>query len=225
MERNNKFMFAYILFIVFCGFARLFVEYSAWEEIVAAVTCSSWFFAVSDSYRADIEDIQEYINITSNYSTSCLKSIKIIIEGIQNSISQAKADVNVNRDNVDYVSKGEDIIQTLEEIIPYFQDKEKESKDKQSKIKRKEIGETIFTIGGYFTFFVILTFNTIAEIAIAVQDVLTVFAFASILVTQFFTTLNRKVNAKKQDEFNEMIRKFEKLSDRYTNCCNRSMGE
>ena len=46
MKRNNYFMIAYMLFIGVCIIARVFVEFESWGRLVAAVTCSSWFFLI-----------------------------------------------------------------------------------------------------------------------------------------------------------------------------------
>lgn len=212
MKRNNYFMIAYILFIGFCIFARLFVEYESWGRLVAAVTCSSWFFAMADSYSADVEHMQEYVDITTNYAKTNLKSINTIISGLQNRIMQIKAG---SESDDKAFSGGEQLIKDLEEIKPYFQGKEKEMEKKRTKIKRSSFFSVLYTVAGFFVFFLIMTFNTIARIAEGYQDYLTVVAFASILLTQFFTPLQREQNAKKRDEFEEIIQHFKSVSARY----------
>lgn len=213
MKRNNYFMIAYILFIGFCAIARLFVDYESWGRLVAAVTCSSWFFAMADSYSSDVEYMQEYVDITTNYAKSNIKSINTIISGIKGKISQLKE--KSESENAASISDGERLIKELEEIKPYFQDKEKEMDKKQAKIKRYSLYSALYTVAGYFAFFVIMTFNSIASVAESTQDFLTVFAFASILMTQFFATLNRNENAKKRVEFEEIIQHFKSVSARY----------
>lgn len=115
MKRNNYFMIAYILFIGFCIIGRLFVEYESWGKLVAAVTCSSWFFAVADSHFSDVEYMQEYVEITTNYVKTNLKSIDTIIKGLQGRITKMKAEL---RDDDTSISDGEQLIKDLEEIKP-----------------------------------------------------------------------------------------------------------
>lgn len=204
-------MIAYILFIGFCAIARLFVDYESWGRLVAAVTCSSWFFAMADSYSSDVEYMQEYVDITINYARTNLNSINTIISGLHERITQLKKE----SENESAISDGERLIKDLEDIKPYFQGKENEMNKKQSKIRRHRIYGALYTIAGYFAFFVIMTFNSIATVAESTQDFLTVFAFASILMTQFVAALNRDENTKKRAEFEEIIQHFKSVSARY----------
>lgn len=212
MKRNNYFMIAYMLFIGVCIIARVFVEFESWGKLVAAVTCSSWFFAIADSYSSDVAHMQEYVDITANYASVNLKSIKTIITGLHDRITKLKSE-SENDDKA--VSNGEQLIKDLEEIMPYFQDKEKEIDKQRAKIKRRSFFSTLYTVAGFFVFFLIMTFNTIASIAEAHQDYLTVVAFASILLTQFFDPLQREQNAKKRNEYEEIIQHFKRVSAKY----------
>ena len=206
-------MMAYIIFIGFCAIARLFVDYESWGRLVAAITCSSWFFATADSHSSDAEYMQEYVDITTNYAKTNLKSIETIIAGLHGRIAQLREESET--ENTTMISDGEKLIAELDEIKPYFQDKEKEMVKKQAKINRNNTLSVIYTIAGFLSFFLIMTFNSIASVAESTQDFLTVFAFASILMTQFFASLNREQNAKKRDEFEEIIQHFKNVSARY----------
>lgn len=212
MKRNNYFMIAYILFIGFCIIGRLFVEYESWGKLVAAVTCSSWFFAVADSHFSDVEYMQEYVEITTNYAKTNLKSIDTIIKGLQGRITKMKAEL---RDDDTSISDSEQLIKDLEEIKPYFQNKETELDKERKKIKHHSFLSKLYTVAGFFVFFLIMTFNVIAHIAEESQDFLTVVAFGSILLTQYFAPLQREQNAKKREEFEEIIRHFKNVSARY----------
>lgn len=212
MKRNNYFMLAYILFIGFCIIGRFLVEYESWGRLVAAVTCSSWFFAVADSHLSDVEYMQEHVDITTNYAKSNLKSIDTIINGLHKRIAKMKAE---SGDNEKSISDGEQLIKDLEKTKLYFQDKEAEIAKEQKKVKRISFWGKLFTVAGYFTFFLIMTFNVIARIAEESQDFLTVVAFVSILLTQYFAPLQREQNAKKKEEFEEVIQDFKNLSAQY----------
>lgn len=212
MKRNNYFMLAYILFIGFCIIGRLFVEFESWGRLVAAVTCSSWFFAVADSHFSDVEYMQEYVEITTNYAKTNLKSIDTIIKGLQDRITKMKAEPRYENASI---SDGEQLIKDLEEIKPYFQSKETELEKERRKIKRSSFLSKFYTVVGFFIFFLIMTFNVFADIAEESQDYLTVVAFGSILLTQYFAPLQREQNAKKREEFEEIIQHFKSVSARY----------
>ena len=205
-------MLAYILFIGFCIIGRLFVEFESWGRLVAAVTCSSWFFAVADSHFSDVEYMQEYVEITTNYAKTNLKSIDTIIKGLQDRITKMKAEPSYENASI---SDGEQLIKDLEEIKPYFQSKETELEKERRKIKRSSFLSKFYTVAGFFIFFLIMTFNVFADIAEESQDYLTVVAFGSILLTQYFAPLQREQNAKKREEFEEIIQHFKSVSARY----------
>ena len=211
MKRNNYFMIAYILFIGFCIIGRLFVEYESWGRLVAAVTCSSWFFAVADSHLSVVEYMQKHIDITT-YAKSNLKSIDTIIQGLHKRIAKMNTEPE---DNEKSISDGEQLIKDLEKMKLYFQDKEAEIAQDQKKVKRSSFWSKLFTVAGFFTFFLIMTFNVIARIAEESQDFLTVVAFVSILLTQYLAPLQREQNAKEKEEFEEIIQDFKNLSARY----------
>lgn len=212
MKRNNYFMLAYILFIGFCIFARLFVEFESWGRLVAAITCSSWFFAMADSHSSDVEHMQEYVDITTNYAKENIKSINTIISGLQERLAKLKCEPESDSKAI---AEGEQLVKDLEEIKPYFHNKEKEAEKKRTKIKRSSFASALYTVTGFFAFFLIMTFNTVARIAEAYQDYLTVVAFGAILLTQYFAPLQREQNAKKQAEFEEIIQHFKDVSARY----------
>ena len=70
---------------------------------------------------------------------------------------------------------------------------------------------SVYATAGFFSFFCVLTFERVANLAIDIQDQLTVYAFAIILLTQYLSTEKKALRNRKRKQAQELCRKWDSL--------------
>lgn len=214
MNKNNLFMISYIIFIVVCAIIKIIWDYPMWGRIVAAITCSSWFFALADSEAADFTDLGEYRRIYSDYTAQASVKIKSILIEL-NCRLLALNDTEVTEKNEQIIAERTKHFEDLIAIVKECEGECTEETEKLQKdhllMKRKKIMASVNAAAGFFAFFCVLTFEKVANLAIDIQDQLTVYAFAIILFTQYLSTEKRNQRNRKQEQAQELCRKWDNL--------------
>ena len=214
MNRNNIFMISYIIFIVVCAIVKIIWDYPMWGKIVAAITCSSWFFALADLETDDYTDLDGYRGIYSNYTEQASAKIKSVLAELNcRLLSLRNAEVTEN--NKQTIEKG---IKHFEDLIAIVKECEEECAEQKEKIqkdylsiKHKKTMASVYATAGFFSFFCVLTFERVANLAIDIQDQLTVYAFAIILLTQYLSTEKKALRNRKRKQAQELCRKWDSL--------------
>lgn len=214
MNRNNLFMISYIVFIGVCAIFKIIWDYPMWGRIVAAITCSSWFFALADSEANEYTDLDEYVKIYSNYGLQSSDKIKSVLDELNRKLLELKngEEAESNDPNItERIRHFEKIIAIVKECDSECEEEKEKAQNDQLLMKRKEIMESVYTVVGFFSFFCVLTFETVANLAIDLQDQLTVYAFGLILLTQYISGEKRTLRNRKQEQMQELCRKWDNL--------------
>lgn len=196
LKKNNLFMLAYILFLTICICVRIFGEFPMWSTIVSAITISSWFFAIADSNSSDATELRQinsiWLQYTDKEKTKANKILEHILAKKENFI---KNDDEKNKQMTQEItSLFDDVIRNMNKIKEYDEDVQKELESNEKKANRYGKTATVYTILGFLTFFCIMSFKTISDIATGMQDTATVSAFGIILCTQYRSELRREKN-------------------------------
>lgn len=214
MNRNNIFMISYIIFIAVCAIIKIIWDYPMWGKIVAAITCSSWFFALADSEADDYTDLDEYRGIYSNYTEQASAKIKSVLSELNCRLLALK-NAEVTDNSKQTIEEG---IKHFEDLIAIVRECEEECAEEKEKIqkdylsmKHKKIMASVYAAAGFFSFFCVLAFEKVANLAIDIQDYLTVYAFAIILLTQYFSTEKRTLRNCKRKQAQELCKKWDGL--------------
>ena len=211
MKKNNLLMSAYIAFVFLCFVIRTFGEYPMWDSVVASVTFSSAFFAYADFFFSYANALSDVCDVADSFIGVTKK--KLIVENAAFEEMSKQMD-SVSEDKFDF-------LQIKESIIPI----EKKHNEMESWIdsyindineKRKKIKTNIFigemlTFFGFFSFMCILVFLPITKAVVKVQDILSVLAFAIILLSNMNSVVQEDKLAKEK-------RGSEKAKKEYEEC-------
>lgn len=200
MKRNNILMGAYIAFIVICFIVRTFTEYPMWRAIVSAVTISSAFFAYADFFGiyaqafSDICEVAEkFILDTRNKLENELRAFEEINERVK-SVSKEEFDFS----EVENITKV--VMNRHDEMEIWIEDYAKRNVIKQKKVKNYKVISEALTFFGFLALLCILVFSPISSRVIKVQDLLSVLAFAVILLSQYMgAALSEKLEKDKRE--------------------------
>ncbi len=197
MKRNNIFMWAYIVFIFVASILRLFVAYDFWNSIVIAVTISSMVFAFEDLY----------VRRAKFYNSSK--------ENLQTIYSQAKKHFDRSKEYIEEATAVLNEVKALNVVLPESfltlqipdssNEKAQETfnslKEMISKLEKdaKKFKKTayIFAFIGFFCLFSFLVICELCRIPLIIQELITVFSFAIILLTQQLSVI---MNEKLEEE-------------------------
>ena len=189
MKRNNIFMWAYITFILLCTLFRIVFCFSLWQPIVLAVTVSSIFFAAESFFSLQSRacnnmkgEAEKYISMIKDQMEPAFVKVKILCknekhlhpENQTNSLLYEKADSIESKLN-GRRAKLENIIASLE-----------------NSAKKYNEAENVAAFLGFLCLFLLLLIGSIMPVPQIVQEILTVFSFAIVLVSQQLDELYSK---------------------------------
>ena len=182
MKRNNIFMLSYIVFIFFCFVVRLCYEFPMWNTLVAAISFSSGVFAFADFYSGlSTAELAAY-KITKELFTKIEKSITDQLQEVDKELTEelvAELSTKQNSDVRDEVKSS---------LIKFSDENEsiKEMYKENDRLQKKHGNRaTILNFLGFFSFFVVLVFQSVSAVLSAYLDLLSVLAFGVILSTQY----------------------------------------
>ena len=222
MRKNNLLMSAYIAFVILCFVVRIYHdEFPMWNAIVAAVTISSAFFAYADFffcyYKAlsdacDVAD--EFIYMTKKRLNAETKSF-VEINNLMESIPKGKFDFSEMKETIIPIQNKHDEMELWIEV--YVND----TQEKRKRAKNNKFLAEMLTFFGFFVFLCILVFMPITSAVVEMQDVLSVLAFAVILLSDLNGTIKaeklekdkiKSENAKRSyEECRRQLKKMKKM--------------
>ena len=194
MKRNDMFMLAYIIFMVIAVVTRIFFDYQMWKPLVAAITCSSWMFAVADHYLLVSNEVlkltskqKELMEYALKQYTKTATAIDNRIESLNNSRNKDSATSSINNE-LEYLFKTKSNLSFCQNG---YSKMEKTLNSIINKNKKHQQEARIYTVVGFLLFFCTITFEPISSFAIKIQDLLSVLAFTMILFTNYSTVQKR----------------------------------
>lgn len=213
MKRNNMFMCAYILFIIFSALVRLYWNFPMWNALVSAVTISSFFFAFADDCAVAADDMKQSIKIRRRYIDTAKKEIDFMIRRAEEKRRKCQLAVDDDRrgkieaelteidENIKMALECRDIIKEVEIDL---------EKD-QKKVSKNEKKASALALVGFFAFFCVMSFQTLNAITTQIQDYLSVCAFALILLTQYVSGIRRENNERNEAKLEQIAAEWEKM--------------
>lgn len=192
-ENKNTIMIAYIIFIgitilVYLLSLFLHFEFEAWNKIVTAVTISSYYFAIANTFKSRINTYQ---NIATHFVG--IKSItKSFIEDLENN------HITPSENKKAFVSNCKAILEEISE----------KEKQLDKSIKHETRCFTAFSILGFIMFFMIMCFDRLYSLFEPKQDFYTILAFVVILTSDYYIEI---ANNKIHNYFDGIINKAEDL--------------
>lgn len=212
MKRNEMFMLSYIIFLIVCCIARLLGCLPAWAKIVTATTISSGLFAIAEFLFAAASDYREMNKNMIEFANRFKPKVKLFKE-IMSSFNVKKDvfyEIFKNRIEPDvwkkFISSQQENFSLAREFVDIIDDK---VPSRELKIERYEKAGNIITVIGFLLFFCIIVFDPLAEKSILIQDYLTVISFATILISQYFSSKHRE----KLSENSAMFDRVNKICD------------
>lgn len=189
MKRCNILMGAYIFFILICFVVRNFVEYPMWGAIVAAVTVSSAFFTYADFFWSNSQSLSDVCDLADEYISDTRKKLNAetyTFEKIHKKI------YSIPEGKFDF-SEMERVIGTIQQehndTENWLNDYVKKTDANRRKVKNYKFISEVFTFVGFLSFLCILVFLPITDKVVQMQDMVSVLAFAVILLSQLSSSI------------------------------------
>lgn len=216
MKRNNMFMLAYIIFIFISLVVRFFFDYEMWAPIISAITIASCMFAVSDIFCA-----------VANIYSDDAKTFVPMLDGALQKVERIEATYNTNEPDITRCKEmGSSLAGVLSEF-PIMVDKTKRELNNIKKTVNRKMNVAKvcnslvnpLTVIGFLSFFCTITFEPINNLMVSIQDLLTVFAFGIILVTQYFSNYSKEQHEELEVHYNEANSVLEDLDKTLASGC------
>ena len=183
MKRNNIFMWAYISFIFISIIIRTVHDFPLWYPLVLAITVSSILFSLEDMFSTfgnlykDLYDIADniilQINNINKYELNFLEKLKY---------DKAFNDSRIDIHNIIEILKP--LEKSATETKAIIEDFKRDNIKNRKKQKIFEGISDIFLYNGFLLLFCVLIFSPFIYLPALLQEGITVFSFAVILLTQ-----------------------------------------
>mgnify|MGYP003306025347 CR=1 FL=1 len=177
-------MLSYIVFIFICFLVRVYCEFPMWNTLVAAISFSSSVFAFADFYAGLASTELAVSRITKNLFTQTDKSLEYLLKKLDKELAEKLTadlstklghDVNIEaKSNLTKLSEENNKLKTM-------------YKENDRRHKRYSNLANLLNFLGYLSFFVALVFQSVSSVLSSYLDLLSVFAFGMILLTQYMT--------------------------------------
>lgn len=209
-------MLSFIILIVVCALVKSFWDYPMWVTVVSAITVASWLFALADlcfsQASAQIKIADEQLGDTED----SLTEVEMISKAVDARMVQLKNDKNyetssllhTKEDELQYLSS---VKSDITEIASDLQSYKDQLMKGQKGAKTNKVWGYVITVLGFLIFFLTIIFNPLMEAPINGLDVMTVWAFAIILFTQYMETLLDERREKKKNESQRIVNALEAL--------------
>ena len=187
MKRNNLFFVAYVLLIFICVIVKAFWDFPLWNTIVAAITVASLLLSMADLLKSQSTKQHEILIAQDDYTESATDEIEMIKKAII--IRQKQGDsfheslFYSKEDNDSYHNSQMNLATHIEENLKKTQDRIKRYK---KIIRINNCISSVLYVLGFLALFCIICFDPISSFFSSYQDVLTVLAFGTILLTQLY---------------------------------------
>lgn len=199
MKKSNALMLSYISILLLTVIAGSHFEWNGIDQVALAATIAGFFFAIADycgwdaSYNQPMVDAKkEYLNTYRFY----LNEVLALANKNEDELNQAMELLEPYHNSHESVAEVFDEAKELQDVInqaktnattalmKYPHRMEAVSK-KEQKIKKSSIAETIWATVGFFVFFLLVIFDRLAEKIMPASSIVTVAAFAIIMLNYF----------------------------------------
>lgn len=183
MKRNNMFMLSYIIFIFIAFVVKLCWDFPMWAPIVTAITIASCIFSCADITNAvDVEyskDVEDFTPLLDTAMEKCNHIEKFYAEHKRELTQMSKCGNHF----AEILCEGPEVIDdTKSQLVKIV---------KGLKLKKTlsiicKYATCPLVVIAFLSFFCTITFGTLNELLMPIQEYLTVFAFGVMMLTQYF---------------------------------------
>ena len=190
MKRNSQLMIVYILIVIICMFAELYIDHPVWwEPLISAVTVSSVFFSFADFANTYSHAQLSMISRAHEYIEENQKKIaderRLIMEIKKKLYLSATPTPFYKQYGKSIESSEKDVVESEE----YFNAYSISTSKKQGRAELSEKVSSIFSFLGYLSFFCFAFFSQLTEFFYEFKDRLTVMAFLVVMFSQLINSL------------------------------------
>lgn len=199
MKRNNMFMLSYIVFIFICFVIRTYCDYPMWNTLVVAISFASGVFAFADFFSGKASAELDASLVTKDLYLRTSESLSHQKKVIDECILKLSLDANDAEDEAS-LKYYKDLKNKLEEeSVEHSRIREMYEKG-QILHKRHSRCSNCLNFIGYLSFFIILVFQSVSNLLSPSLELLTVFSFGLISLTQYMANqAEEKLNKQKKD--------------------------
>lgn len=199
MKRNNMFMLSYIVFIFICFVIRTYCDYPMWNTLVVAISFASGIFAFADFFSGKASAELDASLVTKDLYLRTGESLSHQKKVIDECILKLSLEANDEEDEAS-LKYYKDIKNKLEEeAVEHSRIKEMYEKG-QILYKRHCKCSNCLNFIGYLAFFIILVFQSVSILLSPSLELLTVFSFGLISLTQYMANqAAERLNKQKKD--------------------------
>lgn len=186
---------------------RIFIEYTLWDSIVIAITISSVFFAFEDLFHLLYQTQKKSCDITENFIIKVKEKNETAISFFKKLDEKADEYEGSEYDLIDMQTRSIPQKTRIEEILRSIGKIQELNLNDRKKEKRLRRISHIFAYIGFLFLFLSLILFTQIPLPSLIQEIITVFSFAIILVTQ---QINNHAIKKIEDEnkqINDILQK------------------
>lgn len=222
-------MLSYILILIATVIASLEFDWHGIDQVALATTVAGFFFAVADycgweaSYYQPMVDAQKhYLNTYRLY----LNKILDFAHKDENEINQATALLEPYRNSHKSVAAVLDDVKELSDVIKQAKEKANSAlislplrmdavnkKEKKTTISR--LAESVWATIGFLAFFLLIVFDPLAEKMMPTSSIITVAAFAIIMLNYLAKDLFEGRMQKDVDESEALCREMQETAAKY----------
>lgn len=199
MKRNNMFMLSYIVFIFICFAIRTYCDYPMWNTLVVAISFASGVFAFADFFSGKASAELDASLVTKDLYLRTGKSLshqKNVIDACILKLSLRENDVE-DEASLKYYKGLRNKLE--EESVEHSRIREMYEKG-QILYKRHCRCSNCLNFIGYLSFFIILVFQSVSNLLSPSLELLSVFSFGLISLTQYMANqAEEKLNKQKKD--------------------------
>lgn len=215
MKKQNLLMYAYVVFLFVCLFVKSFWTFPLWDAFVIAITCASYFFAFGDYFYQLANGrfrLAEMYKQRVDIISAGQPLTKRIIEQNKHTLALACSEGNKYKAAAEALTSAADV---LDNAYDFF---EEQSIDIQKSVSQysKEgnrylVCASFANAFGFLSFLCILAFFNDSLWLVSLQDTLSAWAFAIIMLTQCLKLIDDHFIEKSEkisEEFQQLIDKI-----------------
>lgn len=219
MKKSSTLMLSYIIFLVATVIIRFCFGWTGLGQVALAATIAGCFFAFADlmgwyiSHKKPlVEAMQEDLKVFKRYGDTAQEYIRRDIQGSEQAMALVRTYADEENRVKQFISVCEAAAPRLQEMIEDIE-RYKSAMDETEEVLKEDsrklfwigVFEVAFAICGFIAFFLLLCFGTVVEIVAPYGEVVTVLAFAIIMLNYFLRDVLEDHAKKDLEDINKHI--------------------
>lgn len=208
MKKQNLLMYAFVAFLFICLLVKPFWTFPMWDAFVIAISCASYFFAFGDYFNEHANRLFQHEKMHERH-LEILRTGKPIIEKVKritnNTLSLENSARSEHFAALEVLHSSTDILEDIERSFETQIKYSEKSIDRYNKGgKRYQIYASFVNAIGFVAFLCVLTFFVDSQWLVSMQDSLSAWAFAIIMLTQCLKLIDANYFEKDEESSNQL---------------------